>query len=258
MGNRSCPPFYRRRSALSTAETLFSAVDLFKDHDDRKALVLGSGTSLKGFDFSKLADESVYVFAINDEGHRNRDQYVPEAWIFFDLTILNRYRDAEVPSGVEILTTKANVVNAIKGAERHDKKPVPEWVHRIRVFETCRIWDPNTDLLLMHRTTASAALCLAVKMGFKQIGLAGTDFYTPEDQYYYVDGQGPRVLKKRARNYIDDDIYMEPRHIKMVHDMTRVKEGLDRAGIEVDIHQTSMRSPLDCFQKTPIDEFLSL
>lgn len=249
-GEGNLPPFYSTGRNIDHKYVFpGTANELFKDHDDRIAVILGSGSSLRGFDFSVLDDPLFAVTAINDEVFRNKDSFKPEIWMFFDNTVADRFREYVIDPDIMILS-KENMHQELLHWSLFRSKPVPRWLHRLKTFKSNRRWDINGEHFYMNKTTAVPALCLAIKRGFKKIILLGVDFYSTSDCYYYI-GEEPKDKPERAKSYIDDNQYMEDRHVMMVSDMTQIHKELERANWDGKIFQTSMLSPLSCFEKAP-------
>lgn len=242
----SCPPFYMEEPT-ELYRSLNEVSDIFKDRDDRIAVILGSGSSLEGFDFSCLDNSLFSVTAINDECFRNRDDFVPDVWMFFDDTVMMRFGKHHIDDRITICSRKQIVQEGVLRA-KYIKRPIAEWLHRVVTFDATKHWRLDRDLLFMNRTTATPALCLAVRRGFRKIILLGIDFYSNDNIYYYT-GQKPLDKPQRSKHYIADNIYMEDRHVRMLHDMTHVAKVLRESEWDGEIIQTSMHSPLSCWQK---------
>ena len=235
-----CPPFYTSRPAIKLEPSL-KASDLHKDHDSRMAVIVGSGPSLKDFDFSQLDRPWVYTLAINEEMFRNQDEYRADSWIFFDSGVADKHRKDDIPDGVEIFT-RGPILQHLISKSAWPGNPFPDWAHRVRSFETGHPWRPDMGRLYMSKTTATAALTQAVLMGFKHIALLGVDCYTRQDLYYY-DGQVPSVRRKRSGRQLDESRYMEDRHVRMITDMTHVAQKLRQMEWPGQVYQCSLESP---------------
>ncbi len=234
------PSFYDSRPAVKL-EPLITARDLHKDHDPRMAVIVGSGPSLKGFDFTSLDRPWIYSFAINQEMWRNRESYTPSAWIFYDSGVADAHRKDVVPDGVDIFSRGAILQHLVSKAE-WPRNPFPEWAHRVRGFDVGHPWKHNQGCLYMSKTTATAALTQAVLMGFKHIALLGVDCFTKNDLYYY-DGGLPSARKARSARRLDSERYMEDRHIRMITDFTHVAQELRKMGWPGRVYQCSLESP---------------
>lgn len=251
-GTPALAPFLSSKKARGQYRSLFTVDQLYKDHDDRTAVIVGSGTSLRGFDFTELNRDDLYTIVINDECFRNQEAYRPSMWIFNDENVLDRYRRHNVDRRITIVSRQVNLHNAIHRATKFGA--VPDWVWRIHEYTTTKRWGWERNQLYMHRTTAAPALILAAKMGFKKVILLGIDFFTPPDAYYYSGETKARELPSRARSELGNGHYMEDRHLRMAMDLTHVHENLQLVQWPGQVIQTSLHSPLSCFPKMTWEE----
>lgn len=262
------PPFFTAERRKSTFGTLHQASDLFKDYDDRMCVIVGSGPSLQEFPFDQLDRPWIYSFGINHEPWRNMHLYTPNAWIFFDWGVARQHDMAKecplCPGGmieppVEHIFTRQQIVQDmlaksrwLPDAEPEQQQQVPPWLHRAYTFAIQQPWSLGCGRAYMRRTTATAALTLAVQMGFKHIALLGIDMFTRKKVYYYT-GLRPSQKPSRNKTALGDDRYAEDRHLKMMADFTHVSQRLKAAGWDGHVYQCSLRSPMSCFEKVPYE-----
>jgi len=146
-----------------------------------QCVILGSGPSLKGFDFKSLYDPEVPVFAINLE--IKRKEFTPRFWV---------YNDPEV--AVAVMTEDYYVPLTTMVFEPSDKVfPARPWASQVvkvdmnycdyaGAYGEYPDWQLEDDLVYTFATTATTALVLAVKLGFKHIRMLGVDL--AGDGYY--------------------------------------------------------------------------
>lgn len=143
----------------------------------KSVYLIGSGTSLKGFDFSKLNDK--FTIAVN-----HTIEHYPEAdcLIFGDKIFLHKTTfDLESYKGLIFCSERC------KGS-----KPIQNMLHKdnLFIFEDRRD-EPilNAKMGLFHPTSSGIlALSLALQMRAKKIYLLGYDYYYSNNQvHFYKD-----------------------------------------------------------------------
>lgn len=235
-GALASPPAPRASSSPREASGLFS------DHDDRTAVIVGSGTSLRGFTFSDLNDSRFVTFAINAEAWNNRDDYAPDFWIFCDDHVGMAKAGEDLHPRTRVLTKTENFWKLSNGR-------VAKWLDRVHVFDAKR--DPNWSMrspwMPMWKTTATAATALAARMGHRRIVLLGVDCFGSKSLGYYHDGRQKRRMPVTRE---DGDLYVTKQHEDMLDQWRIVADGLNRWG-GIEVIQTSMLSPLTLFEKRP-------
>lgn len=216
-------------------------VELFKPDDPRIAVIVGSGTSLRGFRFSDLNDSRFVTFAINEEAWNNRDAYFPDFWIFGDDHVGMKRWNTPLPPRTRVLTKDGNLWKFSNG------RPMI-WLDKTYGFgcKNDSNWSMNVDWVPCRKTTATAAVALAAKMGFKRIILLGIDCYASRTLGYYHDG---RPKQRTEITEKDGDLYQTVQHREMMKSWKILAEGFKRYGWNGKIYQTSFDSPIPFWQK---------
>jgi hypothetical protein len=144
---------------------------------DKDVFLLGSGTSLRNFDFTKLHNK--YVIAIN----HSIEHYNAQALIFGDKIFVTKTNfDFMKYQGNIFCSDKCLGTNPIQDIYREGKR-------RIYVFKDRRD-EPSTSFKsgLFHPTSTGAlAINLALVSGARTIYLLGYDFYYNKGIHFYQD-----------------------------------------------------------------------
>lgn len=244
-GTKTRAPVFN--GSRSTFRSLHRVDELYADHDPRTAIIVGSGPSLRNFPWEQLDRSRFFRICINREVQH--EEFPVDVWIWYDAQILKDYRNFPVSKETKVLTRPPMVHSMVHG--HTPKSPVPDWGHRIYMFETTRTWTLDHPSFYMHRTTAVPALILAVRMGFKRILLLGLDCYTEPELYYHTGEKPQSGRRKRAIVRLQDGAYAEDRHVQMMTDFTKVGSMLTKAQWPGRIIQCSVKSPMSCFEKMP-------
>ena len=218
--------------------------------DGRTGVVIGSGPSLVDFPFEDLAGQQFYTIAINQEAFRNQDRYQANAWIYWDSPVgARRYRQ-DLPGHLRVFTNRKNWQMAVVHRA--------SWARQIRCLYGRRFpngwdWTKQDCIVPMFRTTASAAVGVLVKMGFKKIILIGVDMFGSTGSGYYYTGENKLGTPRKPFKGSDADQYQVPSNRAMLSDMESIHKGLSYATSRWDgrIIQASIKSPLSCFPKMP-------
>lgn len=217
------------------------ADDFYRAHDDRIAVIIGSGPSLRGFNFGDLNDSRFVTFAINNEAWNNRELYAPDFWIFGDDHVGTARVAQHLPKRTTVLTKETNIKKLTDG-----RRAI--WSDRIFGFDTRSKanWSFNSEWVPLSKTTGTAAVALAARMGFKKIVLLGVDCFGSKSLGYYHDG---RTKTRMPVTREDGDLYITAQHDQMLNSWRIVADGLDRWGWAGKIYQTSLSSPITHWQK---------
>ena len=242
----------------SLGERFSSASDLFKEHDSRLAVIVGSGTSLATMRFEDLMRPWIYTFAINHEPWRNSDKYIPNSWIFFDKGVAIDHGSPskcrwcggndEISDSTTVFSRK-KVIDEIIAEGRS-----PRWMKNLRIYENEYPWEPHRGKVYMNKTTATAALSLAIEMGFKTVAMLGVDLYAPENGYYYHGVNPKNKITPRPSQKKFGEKRIDAQHQQMLGDFSYMNTRMKKLAKEVKVYQCSMGSPLDCFEKAPWQE----
>ena len=160
-----------------------------------KIFLLGSGTSLKGFDLGKLKD--CYVIAIN---HSIEHYPQADALIFNDKIFMKHTTfDLDGYRGLIFASEKCK-----------DSKPFQDWGERDNLY----FFNDNRDTPILNAktglyhptSTGMSALNLALQMRARRIFLLGYDYYTDGDQRHFFEDYPhhkkypiERIVKKLRR-----------------------------------------------------------
>jgi len=234
--------------------------ELFRPYDSRLAVIVGSGTSLRSFDFKQLAKNDIFTFAINHEPWRGAEHYRANALIYCDAALSAMHIDTPCPtcggtfSNLEvdhIFTSREEVKRLeLRGVEAECV------LSKAYKFEVTRgSWSPGCGKAFMDRTTATAALSMAIEMGFKDIAMIGVDLYSEDEQYYYTGGK-PSPFKRAGSTKLSDGRYMEDRHSGMLAAFLQVGNKLKVSNWDGNIYQCSKWSPLEIFNKVSFSEVI--
>ena len=185
------------------------------------AIIIGSGPSLKDFEWWTLNDDRFWTVALNAEIARNREWYVPDAWVLNDRAMADRARHLEIPNETAIHPP----IDLVMSYEK--RGPLPVWWDRIA---------PHS--YHVRYTLATAAVEIAVERGFTEIALLGCDC-----QGAYYDPKQP-----------GKDWYNEYRHQRVINRWGWLAQKLPA---DVNVYQCCQDSPLEVFEKRPFTSFLS-
>jgi len=167
---------------------------------DGDAFIVGTGTSLRGFDYSVLKNR--FTVALNCAVK----QFSPSLLIFSDDQLWRRY--------VGLPLKKSTAVVCQSGAVHYLRKD-KRCAFRNQVFLFRRTTRPpvkvSDDMLHVGRTVACGALYLCWKLGARRVFLLGVDGYRVSEAYY-SDGsmhqKGDRQITKRTGNLLQEDRHL--------------------------------------------------
>jgi len=230
----------------------FKSVTAMKnDKEGQRGIVLGSGPSMKDFDHRQLDDPELVTVAINEEGHRNLDRFVPDYWIFSDLSFLDRIvKNKYKPNSKTQIVMHDECEKWI--SERNLVLPKTDSVPAI--FKgSKRLRKTRPSEFPMNKTTATAAISLLLLLGVRDMWLGGVDLCYREDDSYYLDNdpqRRPIVPTERNSMKMGGDIRCTQRNIEMIADLTALKEDLEDHKFEASVFQGCLYSPMSCFGKS--------
>jgi hypothetical protein len=159
-------------------------------NDPRVAVIVGSGPSLADFDFEKLQDDRLWVIGINREPFL-RDRSYFDAWIYSDAWLSFEY--SSYPTGdMAIFETDAVKLKPLNVARPwRDKSYIFDQGYEDVGYVNCKgepNWEYGSDSLFTKGTTATTAVNLALKLGFRKVLLLGIDLKVgPGREKYYSD-----------------------------------------------------------------------
>ncbi len=177
---------------------------------DGDAFVVGTGTSLMGFDYSCL--DGRFTIALNCAVK----QFSPALLIFSDDQLWRRY--------YQLPLKKSTAVVCQSGAAHYlQREKKCGFGNQVFLFK--RTTRPpvkaTDDLLHVGRTVACGAIYLCWKLGVRRVFLLGVDGYRVSDAYY-SDGalhqKGDRKIVKRSGGFLQED-----RHLRWNSTMEEAK-----------------------------------
>jgi hypothetical protein len=196
-----------------------SIYEHYKRLEGYAVYVVGTGTSLRGFDWSRL--DTKYTIALNNAVL----YFAPSYHLYSDASIRTRYwkHDYQDRTTIVVQEQVAREAKAIK------------WKHldKIRTFSRCadNLGDipRNNDQLYVERTVATAGIMLAWKLGAHDIYLLGVDGYhlaekTADGKYVnYADGSAHQTQQPRDTDHALDDRIVREEHLAWNADMLRLR-----------------------------------
>jgi len=248
------PPTVDRGPSVASLLGQWSGEDVF---------VVGTGTSLIGFDYHRL--EGKRTIALNDAASLFR----PSIWLFSDHDLWQKYRGVEIPADQVVVCQEMTrdhlrreggckwvdqVIWFTRTPDMHKANVDKRDADPLVLADTART-DP-ANLLCVHRTVATGGITLAWKLGARRIFLLGVDAYRLA-QSYYSNGKRHRKADKIIRDV--DGIYFESRHDSWVEDMRNLRLRLNAAGVYREpfpgsgVYNLSPMSKIDSWQKVDMN-----
>lgn len=217
---------------------------------DGDAFVVGTGTSLRGFDYSLL--DNRFTIALNCAVK----QFSPALLIFSDDQLWRRY--------YKLPLKKSTAVVCQSGAVHYFEKD-KKCCFRNQVFLFKRTTRPpvkvTDEMLHVGRTVACAAIYLCWKLGVRRVFLLGVDGYRVSDAYY-SDGslhqKGDRAITKRSGKLLQED-----RHLRWNTTMEEAKVFFKSVGVYPSawpgpgVYNLNHESLITSWPKVPLEEALS-
>lgn len=188
-------------------------------------VVVGSGGSLKDFDFRLLNDRRILSIALNHEIAMNAAHYIPRAWLIQDALAADLYRDHYLPKEIDIwVGDKTFQVLEEQG------KALPSWWRRAKCH----------NYRVRYNVATAAVDLLAKTYRVDEIALLGCDLYG--GCYNPAHPGHQRYLTK-------SDVFKDPlqRWIQFAQEFDH----------PCPVHQCSLNSPLNVFPKRPFEEVRS-
>ena len=139
---------------------------LWNTHTGFDAFVVGTGTSLAGFDFTRLhGRKNTILIGLNDA--IKAKGFVPDYSIFCDVNIWKRYNRMKIHPKTKILCQKRARDNFIRDGGFKYKDQVWHFDHASQAIACQR----HNDDLFVARTVATGGIMLAYKMGCRRVFL---------------------------------------------------------------------------------------
>lgn len=242
--------------------------DLIGAHAGADVFVCGTGTSLAGFDWTRLNECA--TIALNDA--INARGFEPTYHLWADDHLYERYFKhypqtvAIVPSVTAHLLA-GDYDDAVTYTHRENTERVivpdcdPRWPEPYGQFRfaATECSEDGDDLYCSH-TVATAGVLLAAKLGARRIFLVGCDAYTTEAANYW-DGRPPHMLHHRPVP-LGDGRWRTSAHIYWDMELTRLREWFaERARYAgpwpaEGVYNTSELSTLTAWDKVPLETAL--
>lgn len=223
---------------------------LWGKHVGEDAFVVGTGSSLFGFDFARLADR--LTIALNDAVLI--PGLDPTYHLFVDEGIWKRYVDVRC----------AHTIFACSGDPRQNLFQDPRVTFKERIYQFNHVHHPVMALdddLFCRNTVATAGIQMAWKLGARRIMLLGVDGYKRADRYYW-NGSAKRPEKRREKD-IGDGRIIQDRHENWQRDMRELRNAFLSASVPLGpwpgsgVYNLNPISTIDAWEKAPIEEALS-
>lgn len=226
--------------------------DLWKTREGEDAFVLGTGTSLAGFQWSMLNGR--FTVALNDAV--KVPGFIAAYHIFSDIGIWKRYRTLTLPKETAVVCQRKARDQFMRFDQCKFKGQVFHFNH-IGKVDTIKEKD---DSLFVSRTVATGGIMLAWKLGAKRIFLLGVDGFKRSDAYYH---NGTTKLKeKRKETQAKDGMITQDRHEWWIKNMNELKAYFRKLKIfmgpypEPGVYNLSERSNIDAWEKVPVLDVL--
>lgn len=223
-----------------------------EDRAIKRAVVLASGPSAKGFPHKTLKDSSIVTVGVNEEGHRHKKYGVPDYWIFSDQDFIERINK----NGYECHPETTILIRL--EAARHMVKEGLSLPEAKAVY----VWSPDKRFdfhsptnLPVEKTTSTAAIAFLCRLGAEKIFLSGVDCGWKGDRYYVDKNAERKPPYVSETNFIEfEGIKVSKMHNIMIGELSRLKREIDPD--KNTVTQGCLWSPLDCFKKSTYEEWL--
>ena len=221
-------------------------------HAGDDAFIVGTGTSLAGFDYARLRGR--LTIALNDAVLT--DGFDPTFHIFSDVGIWKRYRDYQLSPTTSVVCQ----TNARKNFLAYKKCAFKDRIFLFSNATNPNACEPADGNLYVSRTVATGAIMLAWKLGARRVFLLGVDGYRT-DKAYYHDGR-TKGREKRKERRIDGGRIVQDRHDCWVQNMRELRRQFDRRKIYGEswpgsnVYNLSLKSTIDSWEKRSVDDVL--
>ena len=218
---------------------------LWGAHAGETVCVVGTGTSLAGFDYSRLSGR--ITIALNDAVRA----FVPTYHLFSDPLLHQRYVGHEY-SPETIIVSQNSECHALRLAEFGRMRQVMMFV---RSGDDPERTGEDDDLLYVAHTVATGGIHMAWKLGAATIILLGVDGFKRAGMYYAdgrptgdggeyetTDGGDGRLVETRHRDWNDE-----------LNQLGRYLAGRRRVPV---IWNCSTESTIDAWPRIPLEEAL--
>jgi hypothetical protein len=235
---------------------------LWGRHEGMDAFVVGTGTSLTGFDFSVLnGRKNAFSIGLNDAVMAKR--FKPEYSLFCDTGIWARYRDMDLdPRTIMVCQPKAR--SQFLRYERCTYIDRVWHFNHVGNIQGCVKSDRNDDLFVA-RTVATGGIMMAWKLGARRVFLLGVDGYKLKSSKvggtYYYDGKGKGNECRKEKN-VGDGRITQDRHAWWITNMKELRGWFDNRKVYQEewpgsnVYNLSEHSEIKAWKKVKPEEVL--
>ena len=226
------------------APTIVTHRNRFPNSD---VFVIGSGTSLHGFNWKRLC--RYCTIALNDVGIPEKTPGLnPDYHLFFDFKLWTKYRHSS-------LHDRTWVVCQHLVAKRHKRYEPCTFKDKVLIFSgvsNAATVKAEDDKLHVRHTISTEGIQLAWKLGAIRIFVLGLDCYALGKRKYHDDD-----INSTAEA---DEVYSFP---QMVNEHEELREFFHSRNLykgrwpETGIYNLSPKSRLTAWEKVPVEEVLS-
>ena len=237
-------------------QPVHSCAQLWGRQAEEDAFVVGTGTSLAGFDFTRLAGR--LTIALNDA--LLCPGLDPAYHLFHDHGLWVRYVHVQPHPRTWFVVQR----HAREQFEKNDK-----CVFKARIVQYAHAGSPREvqqadGTLYTDRTVATAGIQLAWKLGARRIFLLGVDGYKIRrkdgSESYYWDGKPKGNDKRKERQA--GELVIQDRHDKWKENMRDLRRAFDAKKVlpckwpGPGVYNLSEKSQIDGWPKVPIGEVI--
>jgi hypothetical protein len=254
-------PMRRMKPGRRRGPQEFCVTRLWGTHAGEDAFVVGSGTSLQGFDFTRLADR--LTIALNDAALAQGLD--PAYHLWHDTQLWQRYRDVDLAPRTVVICSERGRESLVDHARCRYKDRIM-WFDQSPAPDV----DPRTAQLYVSRTIATAGIQLAWKLGAARVFLLGVDGYKLRGGAYYWTGarkpgdepahKGP--ARSRERDASEGRV-VQDRHCAWRDEMLRLRKFLDKQRVFTGkwpgsgVYNLSRLSTIEAWEKVAVEEVLT-
>jgi len=195
-------------------------------YPDSDIFVCGTGTSLAGFDWTRLGGR--ITIGLNDA--LKIPGFAPAFSLFSDIGIWSRYRN---------LTLDKRTMVVCQGRSRdqfmkYEKCSFKDQVWHFNQQATAKACDSKNDDLYCARTIACAGIMMAYKLGARRVFLLGVDGYKlsgKDGGQYYHDGSGKGPERRKEQGVPGTTQVVQDRHGWWETNMKELRDWFDSLGV---------------------------